>query len=83
MLLAEALQLAGAEHATLAAWIAATPAARKGHRPPEINGLVDYYWHLDALLHRCQDGYSSAHGYAATLSEEALKHWSQNARRKL
>jgi hypothetical protein len=81
MLQAEACQLARADHVTLATWIGATPAAQKGHRSPEIHGLVDYYWHLDSLLHRCADGFSSAHGYAATLSEEALKHWGQNAHR--
>jgi hypothetical protein len=77
----EACQLARAEHSTLAAWIKATPAAQKGYRSREIDGLVDYYWHLDSLLHRCEDGYSSAHGYAAMLSEEALKQWDQNATR--
>jgi hypothetical protein len=81
MLQDEACQLARAERVTLHTWITATPAARKGHRPPQINCLVDYYWHLDSLLHRCEDGYSSTHGYAATLSEEALKHWHQNATR--
>jgi len=82
MLLDEAWQLARAEHAALAAWIKATPAARKNYRPREIARLVDYYWHLDFLIHRCQNGYSTAHGYAATLSEQALKQWDENARRK-
>lgn len=82
MLQDEACQLGRAEHSTLAAWINATPAIRRNYRPPEIHGLVDYYWHLDALLHRCQDGYASARGYAATLSEEALKQWGENSRHK-
>jgi hypothetical protein len=81
LLLDEAWTLARAEHAMLAAWIKATPAARKNYRPREIDSLIEYYYHLDLLLHRCQDGYSSAHGYAALLSEQAMKQWDQNAQR--
>lgn len=82
MLIEEALQLAGAEHSALAAWIRATPAARRNYRPREIDKLVEYYWHLDLLLDRCESGSLSTHGYAAMLSEQAVKHWEQNARRK-
>lgn len=80
MLQDEACQLARADHAALHDWIGATPAAHKGYRPREIDCLVDYYWHLNSLIHRCEDGYPSTRGYAATLSEEALKHWAQNAK---
>ena len=77
----EACELARAERAALHAWIAATPAARKHYRSREIDKLVDYYWHLDLLLHHCETGSSPSHGYAAVLSEAAVKHWDQNARR--
>jgi hypothetical protein len=80
MLQDEACQLARAEHSTLHTWIGATPAARKNYRPPEIDRLVDYYWHLNSLLLHCQNGYSSGHGYAPTLSQEAVKQWGQNAK---
>lgn len=80
MLKDEAYQLAKAENSTLYAWIGATPAAQKSYRPREIENLVEYYWHLNFLIHRCERDYSSAHGYAATLSEEALKRWAQNAK---
>lgn len=80
MLKDEAYQLAKAENSTLYAWMEATPAAQKKYRSREIENLVDYYWHLNYLIHRCERGYSSAHGYAATLSEEALKQWAQNAK---
>jgi hypothetical protein len=80
MLKDEAYQLAKAEHSTLFAWIKASPAVRQTYRPREIENLVDYYWHLDFLIHRCETGYPSTYGYAATLSEEALKQWGQNAK---
>lgn len=80
MLKDEAYQLAKAEYSTLDAWIGATPAAQKIHRSREIENLLEYYWHLDFLIHRCERGYPSAHGYAATLSEAALKQWGQNAK---
>jgi hypothetical protein len=78
MLLDEAWQLARVEHATLHAWIAATPAAQRNYRRRELEKLVEYYWHLDVLINRCESGHSSTHGYAAMLSEQALKHWEQN-----
>jgi hypothetical protein len=81
MLLDEALQLARTEHSTLSAWIRATPAARRNYRPREIDKLVEYYWHLDFLLHHCENGSSPSHGYAAMLSEQAVKQWDQNAKR--
>jgi len=82
LLLEDAWQLAREEHAALAAWIKVTPAARKNYRPREIDRLVDYYWHLDLLLRHCEDGYSTTHGYAGLLSEQAVKQWNENARRK-
>ena len=82
MLKDEAYQLAKAEYSTLYAWIGATPAAQQRYRPREIENLVEYYWHLNFLIHRCERDYSSNHGYAATLSEEALKQWAQNANSK-
>lgn len=80
MLKDEAYQLAKAENSTLHAWIEATPAMQNKYRPREIENLMDYYWHLNSLIHRCEKGYSSAHGYAATLSEQALKQWAQNSK---
>ena len=78
MLKAEAYPLAKAEYSILHAWIRVTPAAQKNYRPREIENLMDYYWHLDFLIHRCESGHSSTHGYAATLSEQALTQWAQN-----
>jgi hypothetical protein len=80
MLQEEAYQLARAENSTLHAWIGATPDAQKKYRPRAMENLVEYYCHLNFLIHRCEKGYPSAHGYAATLSEEALKQWGQNAK---
>jgi hypothetical protein len=80
MLKSEAYPLARAEYSILHAWISVTPAAQKNYRPRGIANLMDYYWHLDFLIHRCESGHSSAHGYAATLSEQALKQWAQNAK---
>jgi hypothetical protein len=78
MLKDEAYQLAKAEYSTLYAWIEATPAAQKNHRPREIENFVEYYYHLNFLICRCERGYPSTHGYAATLSEQALKQWDLN-----
>jgi hypothetical protein len=80
MLKDEAYQLAKAENSMLYTWIGATPAAQKNYRPPEVANLVEYYSHLNFLILRCERGYASAQGYAATLSEEALKQWAQNAK---
>jgi hypothetical protein len=71
----EAYQLAKAENSTFCTWIWSTPAAQKKYRPREIENRVEYYWHLNFLIHRCERAYASAHGHAATLSEEALKQW--------
>lgn len=79
MLKSEAYPLAKAEYSILDDWIRATPAAQKSYRPREIENLRDYYWHLDFLIHRCERSHISTHGYAATLSEQALKQWAQNA----
>lgn len=80
MLKDEASELAKAEYSILHAWRAATPTAQKNHRPREIENLVEYYWHLNFLIQSCERGFSSSHGYAATLSEQALKQWAQNAK---